>query len=68
MPGGVISANAFIYNMSRHQWTLLDLGGSRSSRTTLYGIWQDGGDKSPIYALAGGFKSQRCPAGLPDEL
>ena len=30
--GGVISANAFIYNMSRQRWTLLDLGGSRSTR------------------------------------
>ena len=43
--------------MSRHQWTLLHLGGSLSSRTTLYGIWQDGGDKSPIYTLAGGSKA-----------
>jgi hypothetical protein len=56
-PGGVISANAFIYNMSGHRWTLLDLGGSRSSQTTLYGIWQDGGGKSPIYTLAGGSKA-----------
>ena len=55
--GGVISANAFIYNMSRHRWTLLDLGGSQSSQTTLYGIWQDGGGKSPIYTLAGGSKA-----------
>jgi hypothetical protein len=54
VPGGVISANAFIYNMSRHQWTLLDLGGSMSSQTTLYGIWQDGGNGSPNYTFAGG--------------
>ena len=54
VPGGVISANAFIYNMSRHQWTLLDLGRSLSSQTTLYGIWQDGGKSSPDYTLAGG--------------
>ena len=54
VPGGVISGNAFIYNMTRHQWTLLDLGGSLSSKTTLYGIWQDGGDTSPRYTLAGG--------------
>ncbi len=54
VPGGVISANAFIYNMSRHQWTLLDLGGSMSSQTTLYGIWQDGGNSSPNYTLVGG--------------
>ena len=52
--GGVISANAFIYNMTRHQWTLLRLGGSLSSKTTLYGIWQNGGLASPHYTLAGG--------------
>ena len=52
--GGVVSGNAFIYNMTRRQWTLLRLGGSLSSKTTLYGIWQDGGDKSPRYTLAGG--------------
>ena len=57
VPGGVISANAFIYNIARHRWTLLDLGGSQASQTTLYGIWQDGGGKSPIYTLAGGSKA-----------
>jgi hypothetical protein len=55
--GGVISANAFIYNMSRRQWTLLRLGGSQSSQTTLYGIWQDGGPRSAIYTLAGGSRA-----------
>jgi len=55
--GGLISANAFIYNMSRHLWTLLDLGGSQSSQTTLYGIWQDSGGNNPIYTLAGGSKA-----------
>jgi len=52
--GGVISGNAFIYNMARHRWTLLALGGSLSSATTLYGIWQDGGERSARYTLAGG--------------
>jgi hypothetical protein len=52
--GGAVSGNAFIYNMTRRQWTLLRLGGSLSSKTTLYGIWQDGGNKSPRYTLAGG--------------
>ncbi|HUK69515.1 MAG TPA: CHRD domain-containing protein [Streptosporangiaceae bacterium] len=52
--GGVVSGNAFIYNMARYQWTLLRLGGSLSSQTTLYGIWQDGGGTSPHYTLAGG--------------
>ena len=52
--GGVISGNAFIYSLARHRWTLLRLGGSMSSQTTLYGIWQDGGGTSPKYTLAGG--------------
>ena len=52
--GGLASGNAFIYNITRHQWTLLRLGGSQSSKTTLYGIWQDGGSGSPHYTLAGG--------------
>jgi hypothetical protein len=51
---GVITANAFIYNMSTQLWTLLSLGGSMSSGTTLYGIWQNGGVGSPNYTLAGG--------------
>jgi hypothetical protein len=40
--------------MSTRQWTLLQLGGSLSSQTTLYGIWQNGGPGSPNYTLAGG--------------
>jgi parallel beta-helix repeat protein len=53
-PGHGVSGNAFIYNMSTHQWTLLQLGGSLSSGTTLYGVWQNGGPGSPNYTLAGG--------------
>ena len=53
-PGHGVSGNAFIYNISTHQWTLLQLGGSLSSQTTLYGIWQNGGPGSPNYTLAGG--------------
>ena len=52
--GGVLSANAFIYSITKHRWTLLRLGGSMSSKTTLYGIWQTGGPASPDYTLAGG--------------
>jgi hypothetical protein len=52
--GGVVSGNAFIYNMTSQKWTLLRLGGSLSSATTLYGIWQDGGNTSRDYTLAGG--------------
>jgi parallel beta-helix repeat protein len=54
VPGGLASGNAFIYNMAKRQWTLLDLGSSMSSLTTLYGVWQDGGDRSSQYTLAGG--------------
>ncbi len=54
IPGGLASGNGFIYNMTRHQWTLMRLGGSQSSKTTLYGIWQNGGDNSVHYTLAGG--------------
>jgi hypothetical protein len=54
VPGGLVSGNAFIYNMVRHQWTLLRLGGSLSTVTTLYGIWQNRGGRSPRYTLAGG--------------
>jgi hypothetical protein len=52
--GHGVSGNAFIYNMTTQQWTLLQLGGSLSSGTTLYGIWQNGGPGSPDYTLAGG--------------
>jgi len=52
--GNGVSGNAFIYNMTTHQWTLLQLGGSLASGTTLYGIWQNGGPGSPNYTLAGG--------------
>jgi len=48
------SGNAFIYNMTTGRWTLLQLGGSLASGTTLYGTWQDGGPGSPNYTLAGG--------------
>jgi hypothetical protein len=53
-PGHGVSGNAFIYNMTTGQWTLLQLGGSLASQTTLYGIWQNGGPGSPDYTLAGG--------------
>jgi hypothetical protein len=62
--GGLASGNAFIYNMARQQWTLLRLGGSLSSKTTLYGIWQNGGDASPHYTLAGGSSAKRTHRGV----
>jgi hypothetical protein len=52
--GGVVSGNAFIYNITRRQWTLLRLHGSLSTKSSFYGIWQDGGPGSPRYTLAGG--------------
>ena len=52
--GGVASGNAFIYNITRRQWTLLRMHGSLSTKSTLYGIWQDGGPGSVHYTLAGG--------------
>src|SRR5262249_53459487 len=64
VPGGVISGNAFIYNMTTHRWTLLRLGGSLSSGSTLYGIWQDGGPASPVYTLAGGSSAPGNQQGL----
>ena len=52
--GGLASGNAFIYNITRRQWTLLRMHGSLSTKSTFYGIWQDGGPRSPHYTLAGG--------------
>jgi len=62
--GGLASGNAFIYNMARQQWTLLRLGGSLSSETTLYGIWQNGGGASPHYTLAGGSSARGTQRGF----
>jgi hypothetical protein len=59
-----VSANAFIYNLTTHRWTLLKLGGGTSNGTTLYGIWQDGGGRSPHYTLAGGTSVRRHPKAL----
>ena len=52
--GGAASGNAFIYNITRNQWTLFRLRGSLATKSTFYGIWQDGGPGSPLYTLAGG--------------
>ena len=52
--GGIASGNAFIYNITRHRWTLLRMHGSLSTKSTFYGIWQDGGPGSVHYTLAGG--------------
>lgn len=52
--GGLVSGNAFIYNITRRQWTLIQMHGSLSTKTSLYGIWQDGGPRSPRYTLVGG--------------
>jgi hypothetical protein len=52
--GGLVSGNAFIYNITKRQWTLLRMHGSLSTKSTFYGIWQDGGPRSPRYTLVGG--------------
>jgi hypothetical protein len=56
-----VSANAFVYNLTTRRWTLLKLGGSTADGTTLYGIWQDGGDRSPNYTVAGGTSVRQHP-------
>ena len=56
-----VSANAFIYNIRTHRWTLLKLGGSTANGTTLYGIWQNGGERSPNYTVAGGTSVRQHP-------
>ena len=62
--GHPVSGNAFIYNLTRHRWTLLQMNGSLSTQTTLYGIWQDGGNKSDNYTLAGGSSASGSQLGL----
>lgn len=52
--GGLVSGNGFIYNISTRRYTLLRLHGSLSTKSSFYGIWQDGGPGSPRYTLAGG--------------
>ncbi|HEY2285668.1 MAG TPA: hypothetical protein VGH88_07990 [Streptosporangiaceae bacterium] len=64
VPGGLVSGNGFIYNLTSHQWTLLDLGGSQSSASSIYGIWQDGGAGSATYTLAGGSSASRFQQGF----
>ncbi len=62
--GHPVSGNAFIYNLIRHRWTLLQMNGSLSTKTTLYGIWQDGGSNSDNYTLAGGSSASGSQLGL----
>jgi hypothetical protein len=62
--GGLVSGNAFIYNITRRQWTLLRMHGSLSTKTSLYGIWQDGGPGSPRYTLAGGSSARGLQRGF----
>ena len=62
--GGLVSGNAFIYNITKRQWTLLRMHGSLSTKTSLYGIWQDGGPGSPRYTLAGGSSARGLQRGF----
>ncbi len=65
--GGIASGNGFIYNITRHRWTLLRLHGSLATKSTLYGIWQDGGPGSPRYTLAGGSSARGARAHGPQQ-
>ena len=49
-----VSANAFVYNLTTRRWTLLALHGSQSTKSTFYGIWQNGGASGHTYTIAGG--------------
>jgi len=51
---GVVSGSAFIYSIRTRRYRLLRPHGSLSTKSTFYGIWQDGGPGSPRYTLAGG--------------
>ena len=62
--GGLVSGNAFIYNITKRQWTLIQMHGSLSTKTSLYGIWQDGGPGSPHYTLAGGSSARGLQRGF----
>ena len=62
--GGLASGNGFIYNIITRQWTLLRMHGSLSTKTSLYGIWQDGGPGSPHYTLAGGSSARGLQRGF----
>ena len=62
--GGLVSGNAFIYNVNTRRYTLLRLHGSLSTKSTFYGIWQDGGPGSPRYTLAGGSAARGGQRGL----
>jgi hypothetical protein len=52
------TGNAFIYNTATKQFTLLgsngDPFGALNTYKTIYGVWQIGGQNSPLYALVGG--------------
>src|SRR5580704_15808810 len=62
--GGLVSGNGFIYNITKRRWTLIQMHGSLSTKTSLYGIWQDGGPGSPHYTLAGGSSARGLQRGF----
>lgn len=53
-----LTINAFIYNTATKQFTLLGSNGdpfrALNNFNTIYGIWQNGGQRSHLYTLAGG--------------
>jgi hypothetical protein len=62
--GGLVSGNGFIYNITKRRWTLIQMHGSLSTKTSLYGIWQDGGPGSPHFTLAGGSSARGLQRGF----
>lgn len=61
------TVNAFIYNTATRQFTLLgsngDPFGELDNHTTVYGIWQNGGQDSSLYTLTGGTGKAGVDAG-----
>ena len=53
-----LTINAFIYNTATKKYTLLgsngDPFGALDNFSTIYGVWQNGGQNSSLYTLAGG--------------
>lgn len=61
------TVNAFIYNTATKKYTLLgsngDPFGALNNYTTVYGVWQNGGQDSSLYTLAGGTGKPGLDAG-----
>ncbi len=58
------SANGFIYNMATGQYTLLDINGSLTNLTSVYGIWQHGVGSNEYTIAGGGYDGEGANAAL----